>query len=182
MAKNNIIAVVALTVVAIFAAPAAAQAAYVPAENTSVSGTATEGGTVAVGFADGSFAGSETVSFSVTGEGRATLSVFMARETVSLEKTAGADGSVSVTVTLPENATGSYTVTATGLTSGNVGTAALTVAAVDAGSSASNDDSLATTGASDITVLLIWSAAGVLLLGVALVVVMGIVRRQRANA
>jgi hypothetical protein len=140
-----------------------------------VSGAATPGGTVNVAFESGFTAG-ESVSFAVTGEGSATLAVFKAA-TVSLTKTATAGGAASVAVTLPAGATGTYTTTATGLTSGTVGTAALTVAAADAGSS----KALASTGY-DAPMLLIWAAAGALILGLALVVVLNIVRRQRATA
>ena len=186
MAKNRVIAIVVLAVMAIFAGPAAAHAAYVPEDSITVSGSATPGGTVVVAFDDGAFTGGEQVSFAVTGEGTVTLAVVRAAvTTTTLVKTADADGSVSVAVTLPADAEGTYTLTATGQTSGNVGTAALTVPAADAGASVgsgSSDDALADTGASNLSVLLIWSAAGILLLGVALVVVLSVVRRQRANA
>jgi hypothetical protein len=118
-------AVIAPAILAVFAVPAAANAAgYVPAGNVSLSGNAVPGGT------------------------------------------------------------------ATGLTSGTVGTAAITVTAVDAGSGTVNTGNgtanngsgdLASTGY-DAPVLLIWGAGGALLLGIALVVVLTAVRRQRATA
>lgn len=174
-------AVIALAILAVFAVPAAANAAgYVPANNVSVSGEAVAGGTVTVTFAEGSFTPGEDVSFAVTGSGTATLSAFKAA-TVTLVKTASATGAASVNVTLPADATGTYTVTATGLTSGTVGTAAITVTAVDAGTgSANTGGGLASTGY-DAPVLLIWGAGGALLLGIALVVVLTIVRRQHAT-
>jgi hypothetical protein len=176
MAKKTF-AVVALSILAIFAAPAAANAAgYVAADDVSVSGTPVAGGATTVGFADGAFTDGEGVSFSVTGSGSATLSVVKAA-TVSLTKTASSTGAASVVVTLPTDATGSYTVTATGATSGNVGTATLSVTAADAGAS----KGVASKGF-EAPALLIWGAAGALLLGIALLVVMGIVRRQRASA
>ena len=172
-------AVIALAILAIFAVPAAASAAgYVPADNVSVVGTVSAGGTVAVNFSSGSFTGGEQVSFAVTGSGTVTLSVFKAA-TVTLVKSATAGGAASVNVTLPVDATGSYTTTATGLSSGTVGTATLTVAAADSGSAV--DEGLSGTGY-DAPVLLIWGAAGALLLGIALIVVLGVVRRQRAKA
>ena len=171
-------AVIALAILAIFAVPAAASAAgYVPADNVSVVGTVSAGGTVAVNFSSGSFTGGEQVSFAVTGSGTVTLSVFKAA-TVTLVKSATAGGAASVNVTLPVDATGSYTTTATGLSSGTVGTATLTVAAADSGSVG---EGLSGTGY-DAPVLLIWGAAGSLLLGIALIVVLGVVRRQRAKA
>lgn len=171
-------AAIALAVLAVFAVPVAANAAgYVPSSDVAVSGAATPGGTVNVTFESGFTAG-ESVSFAVTGEGSATLAVFKAA-TVSLTKTATAGGAASVAVTLPAGATGTYTTTATGLSSGTVGTAAITVAAVDSGAASTNG--LASTGY-DAPMLLIWAAAGALVLGLALVVVLNIVRRQRATA
>jgi hypothetical protein len=186
-------AAVAIAVLAVFAAPAAANAAgYVPVGNISVSGAVVPGGTVTVGFADGSFTPGESVSFTLTGENAAgaTLATFKAVvDSQSLVKTASDTGAVSLDVTLPSNASGTYTVTATGLTSGTVGTASLTVASADGaasgsgtgtGSDASNGG-LASTGY-DAPMLAIWAAGGALLLGVALMVALTIVRRQRANA
>lgn len=176
-------AVIALAVLAVFAVPAAANAAgYVPSDKVNVNGSATAGAALDIIFADGSFGGrgtGEKVSFAVSGRGSAKLANFKA-ETMTTVKSTDAQGAVSLTVTLPADATGSYTVTGTGLTSGTVGTATLTVAAADAGADATGDN-LADTGF-DAPVLLIWSAAGALLLGAALVIVLGIVRRQRANA
>jgi hypothetical protein len=85
-----------------------------------------------------------------------------------------------VNVVLPADATGTYTTTATGLTSGTVGTAAISLVAADGGAS-STDGGLASTGY-DAPMLAIWAAAGALLLGIALVTVLTVVRRQRANA
>lgn len=181
MAKK-FFATIALAVLAIVAVPTAAHADYVPQSSIEVSGEVEAGGTVEVSFADGAFTGSEQVSFAVTGEGTVTLAAVRAAiTTTTLVKTADADGSVSVAVTLPVDAEGTYTLTATGQTSGNIGTVALTVPAADAGVGAgAADDSLAFTGA-NVPMLLVWSAAGILLLGIALVVVLGI-RRRSANA
>ncbi|ANP71463.1 hypothetical protein [Cryobacterium arcticum] len=182
-------AAIALAVLAVFAVPAAANAAgYVPDGNIVVSGTIAPGSPVTVSFTPGSFTPGETVSFTLTGENAtgATLATFKSVvNSQSLTKTAAGSGAVAVAVTLPTNASGSYTTTATGLTSGTVGTASLTVAAADSaagtGSGTSTGGGLASTGY-NAPMLAIWGAAGALLLGVALVVVLGIVRRQRATA
>jgi len=179
MAKFKMLAVAALAAGALLMGPTAAQAAYVPNDNISVNGLARAGAVLNVIFAPGSFTG-EDVSFAATGKGRAKLAVATVVETVTVVKEADASGAVSVDVTLPADASGTYTITATGLTSGTVGTAAITVAAADGGAAGSGDE-LADTGASDSSMLLIWGASGVLLLGVALVVVMTTVRRQRSN-
>jgi len=180
MAKKTI-AALALALLAVFAVPAAANAAgYVPEGNVTVSGTIAPGSPVNVAFAGGSFTAGEDVSFSVTGEGTATLAIVKAA-TASVTKSATSNGAASIVVSLPAGATGTYTTTATGATSGNVGTAAITVAAADAGAGAAtgNSKDLASTGFNG-SVLLI-AAAGILILGAA-VVALSIVRRKRANA
>jgi len=176
---KKVLAVAALAIGAILLVPAAANASYVANDKVVVSGSTSPGGTAVVTFKDGSFTPGETVSFSVTGEGPITLSAVKAAVvTVTSTKVANATtGSVVLNVTLPANATGSYTVTATGLSFGNVGTAAITVRSADAGAGAK----LPFTGA-NISPLIIWGAGGILLLGVALLIVLAVVRRQRAIA
>ena len=172
MAKFKVLAVVALATGALFLGPAAAQAAYIPSANITVTGAVTPGGTVNVGFVMGSFANGESVSVALT-----------CATTQTSTATATASGALSLAVVIPANATGTCTLTATGLASGDTGTVALTIVSADRGGAAGGVGAgLADTGASDSTMLLVWGASGVLLLGVALVVVMATVRRQRANA
>jgi hypothetical protein len=172
MGKKAFIAIF-VAIAAVFAMPVAANAAgYVPASYITVTdSTPAPGQTVNINFKAGAFQGLETARIAVTGNGSATVGVVKAA-TVSTTKTVAADGSLSVAVTLPTDATGTYTVTVTGATSGNVGTATLTVAAADG---------LAATGA-NFPFLLVWTAGGALLLGVALLVVLTVVRRQRVAA
>jgi hypothetical protein len=161
----------------LIATPVAANAAYVPAGNATVSdSTPVAGQAVTVGFGTGSFTAGEQVSFSVTGEGAVTIAAIT---TASVTKTATAAGAASAVVTLPANATGTYTVTATGLTSGRVGTAALTVvaAAADGGS---GSVTLPFTGGT-LPIAAIWIASGVLVLGVVLLSVVGIRRRSATS-
>ncbi|WEO77992.1 sortase [Cryobacterium sp. SO2] len=184
MMKKSV-AAIALAVLAVFAVPAAANAAgYVPEGNITVTdATPAPGETVTVGFADASFTPGESVSFTLTGENAAGATLATIKAVVnstSITKTAATDGAVSVAVTLPANATGSYALSGTGLTSGSVGTATLTAVAADAGTAAATGG-LASTGY-DAPMLAIWAAAGALLLGVALMVALTVVRRQRANA
>lgn len=179
------LAAVALAFAALVATPLAANAAgYAPNSNVTVNGPVVAGGTVIVNFGPGSFAGSENVSFQVTGYGTVTLSAFKAA-TVTATKQATPAGAVSESVTLPTDARGTYTLTATGLTSGAIGTASLTVVPTDvAGTSpvaSSGSGMLAHTG-STLPMLLIWTAGGAVALGLALFVVLGLVRRQRADA
>jgi hypothetical protein len=178
-------AAIALAVLAVIAVPTAANAAgYVPVGNVTVSGETAAGATVEVAFTAGSFTPGESVSFTLTGENAASATLASFKAVVnsqSVVKTAAGSGAVALDVTLPADATGTYTTTATGLTSGTVGTAALTVGSADAGAAAGNNGGLAATGYST-PMLAIWAAAGALLLGIALVTVLTVVRRQRANA
>jgi hypothetical protein len=185
-------AAIALAVLAVIAVPTAANAAgYAPVGNITVNGDVAPGGIVVINFANTTFIAGESVSFTLTGENAtgATLGAFKAVvNSQSLVKTASGEGAVALNVTLPTNASGSYTTTATGLTSGTVGTASLTVptgdAAVGAGAGSGTNASnggLAATGY-DAPMLAIWAAAGALLLGIALMVALTVVRRQRANA
>jgi hypothetical protein len=185
-------AAIALAVLAVVSVPVAANAAgYPPEGSITVNGDVAPGGIVVVNFANNTFIAGESVSFTLTGENAtgATLGALKAVvNSQSLVKSASGAGAVALDVTLPTNATGSYTTTATGLTSGTVGTASLTIAAADSavgagagsGTNASNGG-LAATGY-DAPMLAIWAAAGALLLGIALMVALTVVRRQRANA
>ena len=184
------LAAIALAVLAVVAVPTAANAAgYVPVGNITVSGAVAPGGVVEVAFTDGSFTPGESVSFTLTGENASGATLAVVKSVVnsqSLVKTATGSGAVALDVTLPSNASGSYTTTATGLTSGTVGTASLNIASADGGAaagsgSASANGGLASTGY-DAPMLAIWAAAGALLLGIALMVALTVVRRQRANA
>ena len=155
------LAAAALAALAVFAVPAAANAAgYVPDSNISVSGAVTPDGTVEVTFTEGSFTPGEEVSFTLTGENAdsATLATFKAGVTSqSLVTTATDDGAVALDVTLPKDVSGTFTTTATGLSSGTVGTASLTGGAADAGAAAGFDSDLASTGYNT-PMLAIWAA------------------------
>ena len=190
------LAAAAIVVVAIFAAPAAAQAAYVDGTLISSPGSIAPGGTGTVSFAAGAFAPGEPVQFTLTGENAASGSlaaVVTAVNSTSTTKTASSDASVSVAGTLPSNATGSYTLSATGLNSGNIANVSIAAAGTGTGSgsgsgsgsgagagSGSSDGSLPNTGAMDPT-LGIWAGGGLLALGAAFVIVLTVVRRQKAT-
>jgi hypothetical protein len=170
------LAALALAVMAVFAVPAAATA-YGPEADGTVVGPVTAGSPVTIVFEEGSFAGSENVSFTVSGFGNVTIAAFKSATDTVVKQ--AVNGGVSAVVTLPEDARGTYEVTATGLESGIIGTATLTVAAADAGSDA-NGNGLPNTGA-EVPVLALWTAGGALALGAALIAVMTIVRRQRLS-
>ncbi|MDJ0338405.1 hypothetical protein [Cryobacterium sp. PH31-O1] len=169
---KKLLATLALVGAALLAGPVAAHAAgYVAADLITVSGSQTAGSTVAVAFDDGAFAPAEKVSVAVSGEGSVTLATLRAA-TVDIQKTATGAGALDLKVTLPTGATGSYTLTATGLSSQSVGTATITVVAADG-------TNLASAGF-DAPIVLIYSAAGALLLGVGLVIALRLTLRRRA--
>lgn len=179
MAKKAF-AAIALAVFAFFAVPAAANAEGPGADGkVSVSGEAAPGNTLTVSLGKGTFQPGESVTFASTGSGSATQSVIKA-DTVSSTKTATKAGAASVDVKLPTDATGSYTVTGTGSTSGSAGTATIRVPGPDLASTVIAGGP-ASTGL-DAPVLFIWGASGALVFAVALVIVMNIVRRQRTAA
>lgn len=186
---KKVLAAVALTLAAAFAVPMAANAAgYVPSSNVTVSNSnPAPGQTVDVSFKAGSFLAGENVQFTLTGQDAASASLASLHAVVNSKTTvkpASSAGAVTVAVTVPADATGTYTLTATGVTSGNVGTASLTVTpadAVGAGTGSSAGGSLAHTG-STISLIAIWVAGGLVVLGAAFVAVNVIVRRQRAKA
>ena len=177
---KKITAVFALALAGLFIAPVAANASYVPGADIVVSGNVTAGGTFTVTFTDGAFQPNEDVSLALTGE-NATGATLAAVDTKTLVKTASATGSVALNVTLPTNATGTYTVTGTGLSSQIIGTTTVTVRAVAGGGAGGTGGSgLADTGFST-PAFLVWGAAGAVVLGAALIAVLVMMRRQRAG-
>lgn len=159
-------------------APLAAQAypAPTPTNDTadsSVSGSFVPGGTVVVTFTG--FLAGEDVSVSLTGAFAldATMASATDIETQTVMRTADAEGNLVVTITLPDNAYGTYTVTATGLESGVVLTETFTIEGTGAGGG------LAATGAGDLTGL--WVGGGALVLAGGAVVAASAVRRSRQN-
>lgn len=164
---KKIFAVVAVAAVAALSAPLAANAAYGPG-SIAVTGTPAPNATVTVTF-NNYFDPTENVNFSVTGEGTATLSILKAA-TATGSKLTDATGTVALLVKLPSTAKGTYNVTGTGTTSQIVGQAAITV-----------DPSLAYTGGT-IEPLVVWTAGGGLLLGIAIIVTLTVVRRQRRHS
>lgn len=186
MIKKSL-AAASLAILAVFAVvPAANAVSYVPsAPDSTVSANGTAGGTSTVAFGAGSFANGESVTFTLTGATSATLTVFKAAMNSSLTKAASATGGASVAVALPSNASGSYTLTGNGATASV--SSVITVTAADGGlantgkAPAATGKSLASTGY-NVPMLIVWAAAGILLLGIALAVVRTTVRRHRVGA
>lgn len=150
---KKFIAAVILVIVGVFGAPAAAHAAYpTPSGPT----TGAPGATL-----NYTFTGIPDATVSITSTGDVTLAATVVKSV--------SGGSASVAATFPS--TGSYTITATG-DSGYL--AAITVRIAAAPS-----DGLADTGV-DATPYL-WFGGGLLVLGVALIVVLTVVRRNKVT-
>ena len=154
---------------------------YVPSGSITITGLPVPGGTITIIFAPGSFRPGEHVTIILGGRNgqRITLGAVGA-EAAALGKEASADGSLNVTMALPQDATGTQTVTATGATSGNVGTAATTVVPQDVAPNPARVSLAATE--TTLPVPLIWAGAGALLLGIGAVAMRALVRRQRPPA
>ncbi|WP_104134875.1 MULTISPECIES: hypothetical protein [unclassified Cryobacterium] len=171
------LATAALAVIAVFAfAPAANAVDYVSDSKVTITSAPIAGETAVVAFAANAFASEESVLYSVTGDQEAALSVVKTAVTKSLTKTAELNGSSFVNVVIPSNATGDYTVTAKSATQAYTVTLDIVAASTNAA-----DKGLASTGFNT-PVLVIWGAVGVLVLGLALVLVRVSVRRQHAAA
>ena len=178
------LATAALAVIAVFAlAPAANAVDYVSDSKVSIVSAPVAGETAVVGFAANAFGSGESVTYTVSGSHAAVLSVIKTAVTSSLTKKAAGDGSSSVNVAIPSDATGDYTVRAESLTQSYSATLEIVAASAEAGTKAGTEAStgLPSTGY-NAPVLLIWGAAGILVLGVALVLVRISVRRQQAAA
>lgn len=169
--KNKLSQAVAASIVAVgllFAAPAAAQA-YTPSPIITVvsdAGYTVSGNT----YTFSGFSSEATVSFTLTGENAAAGALAYARlavTTLPRTKTADSSGSVSVTVTLPEGATGTYILTA----SGSIATAA-----------SGGGSTLPSTGGDSDSLLGIWIGGGALVLAGATIAVGASVRRGRQQA
>lgn len=178
MKLKSILAATALSA-ALVAAPVAAHAAYVPGASTAVSSAAVAPGEAVVFTAtEGHFAPLEDVTFTLTGTNASQGAIVLASAN-TLTETHAADevGGHAVAITLPDNASGSYSLSAVGQTSGVTASHDIAVAAADSDDAS---EGLANTGAN--TTAAFWFAGGLLALGAALVVVLNVVRRNRAQA
>ena len=163
------IAAVAIAVAAIIAAPAAASA-YTPSGPTAgitASGTFTPGG--AITLTAGGYASGTPVSFTVTGENGAGITLVFGPYSANASGVANSAG-----IVLPSNASGTYTVTATAPGYTNQTTQFVV------GSSAGGGG-LPNTGFDAGSMLGVWIGGGVLLLGGVLVTVFA-ARRERQDA
>lgn len=186
---RKVVAGFALAVAALVAVPAAAQAnGYTPVPNESYTGqtVVAPGGTTTITFGAGFFTPGETVTFFLTGENAAgaTLASFrtVVNNSPSINKVAGASGT-PVAVTLPANASGTYSLNASSPSKGTV-SVAISVGSAGAGGAAAGGagTGLATTGAAGDQLLWAWVAGGALAFVGGGVLVASAVRKQRKLA
>lgn len=173
-------AVTALVVGAVFLTSNIANAYTPPPTGTVSSTTVGPGGSFTFGAPADVFEPGETVTIFLTGESAsgATLGfVKFAVETQSLgTATANGNGGLgAVTITLPSNASGRYTVLATSASNPTGVSASVTTSA----STDSDDDNLATTGLDNAALLPIWLGGGALVLAGGGLAVAATVRRNR---
>lgn len=184
---RKVVAGFALAVAALVAVPAAAMAVdgYTPVPNESYSGqtVVAPGGTTTITFAAAFFTPGETVSFRLIGENAAgaTLASFytVVNSSPAINKVAGAGGT-PVAVTLPANASGTYSLNASSPSKGNV-SVAISVGSAGTGGAAAGGagTGLATTGAAGDQLLWAWVAGGALAFVGGGVLVASAVRKQR---
>ena len=179
-------AIAAIVAGAMFAVPAAASA-YTPSPGggTSVS-TVAPGGTFTFFVEADVFEPGETVSISLTGESASAATMAFVKFAVETQAlgttTANAEGGIDgVQITLPANASGTYTVTATSA-SNPVGTSATVTVAAGSTPGGTNPGDLATTGADSEALLALWIGGGALLLVGGGIAVATAVRRNKQNA
>lgn len=198
--RKKLLAGVVLAVMAIFAAPVAANAEnYVPTGGCSMSPSTVEAGQSGTFTCSAStFGANEAVTYTISGENGSTANLSSYRtsgavhSSVSSAKTvknAAADGGSSLTVQVPQNASGTYTLTATSATrtvSSNIAVvpadgAAATTTKGDTTTTANGDSGLATTG-SQFVFTIAWIGGLIVLLGLALLFFLLYRRRHQAQS
>ncbi len=179
---KKILAAAAVTAALLLAAPAAANAVDYPsgAPCTFDVSTTQAGHSATLTCVPGTWGDGESITWVASGSDGS--SIVMA-SSVTFSKHANSDGSDVLHVTLPADATGSYTITGTGSSTGHVCSASLTVVPADASASTINDpgsSGLADTG-SVIAEWAIWTGAGLLAIGLVSVAVAAWMRKVRSS-
>ncbi len=164
---------------ALILAPTAANAEYTPGGPAGGAVIIAPGGSATIQFTG--FAANENVNFTLTGEnaaGATLASLATVVNSTSTTKSADANGAVSVTVTLPDNATGRYVLTAVGSESGAQAEAIIEVGTSGGGGGdRDRDGGLPDTGSTNSSTIALLAGAGLLAAGLGVAGVA--VRRQR---
>lgn len=179
---KRILAAAVVTAGLLLAAPAAANAdVYTSGAPCSVDvSTIQAGDTATVTCIPGTWAPSELITW--TGSGFDGANIRMA-SSVTFTKHANADGSDLLHVTLPSSASGVYTITGVGATSGHVCSVSVTVLPADTTAStvsSSSGSGLAATG-SVIAEWALWVGGGLLVVGAVAVAIAAWMRKVRSS-
>ncbi|KRC52096.1 hypothetical protein ASE16_03310 [Leifsonia sp. Root227] len=174
MSKKFLAALIIGAAIAL-AAPAAANAVpYTHGGDCSISpSTVAAGGTSTMTCAPGTFKPSEGVQYVVSGKDAS-------KATLSADPTATTAGGSQVQVTVPQDATGAYTVTATGASSQAASAVTVTVLPADVPASTSSSGSstgLASTG-STIGWSIAWIGGALVVLGLIVLSLIAAARRR----
>ncbi len=168
-------AAVVIAAAAFTAVPAAAMAYTPGAPDTTVAGSPVPGGVVTLQAL--AFDVNVTISFVVTGENGAAITQAVVRSAVSssptFTATTNASGNASLGVRLPANASGAYTVAATGLKNGVVVTETSPFSVAGGGLPATGIDAASMTG--------VWIGGGALLAAGVAVTSVAVIRRRQAE-
>jgi len=174
------LAAMALVAGAVFAVPAAANAAtYVPGATDTTTTTAVPGGPFTLNFASGVFTPNAPLDATFTSAGAvpttATTATFRAATAGPVAVgNANAQGGATLTGTVPANATADITVTLTDGTHTAVGTIDVVGAAA---ATTTGTSGLATTG-TYISLATVWGAVGIIALGGGFVLVRQLNRKR----
>ena len=182
---KKILAAVAVAAALMLAAPAAANAAqYTQGSPCRFDVSVVQAGdTARLICVPGTWASSEIVDWSVTGEDGSSVKLVSFKSVTSsvhFAKTSNSDGSDVLEVTLPSDAVGLYSVVGHGRTSDHTCPASLTVIPVDDPASASGTSPLAATG-SMVAGWVPWIGGGLLVLGLLALAIAAWARRARSS-
>ncbi|MCX7520916.1 hypothetical protein OSC27_01345 [Microbacterium sp. STN6] len=180
--RKPFLAGVLLAAVAVLFTPLAASAEnYVPAGGCTMNPTSVDAGDSGVlSCLPQTFAAGETVTFTVSGSNGTEVQLASYRTaatgSVKTTKPAAADGSVSLTVTVPKNAEGTYTITAAGAAR----TVTSSISVIPADNAAPAVSTVHTSNTMSLATLFMWLGIVVLVLVLAALVVF-LLRRRAAR-
>jgi hypothetical protein len=184
---KKILAALAVTAGLLLAAPAAANATnYTDGAQCSFDvSVVSTGGTASLICIPGTWTPGESITWSVSGPSGTTLASFDGTANSStFSKHANADGSDVLTVALPQGASGTYSITGIGQTSGHECTASLTVLPADQASTVldpGSTDGLAHTG-SVVSAGVAWMGGSLVVLGLIALAVVGWLRKAKTTS
>src|SRR4051812_6400373 len=150
----------------------------------SAAGATPAGGTATLVCIPGTWSPGEAINWTVTGQNGAQFklaSLKTATSSLAFTKHSNADGSDVLTVTLPADAPGTYSVVGVGQSSGHECPASLTVLPADQASTVLDPgDGLAHTG-SVVATWAAWMGGSLVILGLIALAVVGWVRKVKAS-